>query len=72
MFSRYLVIFLALVAAVMQATRGAWMEAAGLIALAVGLVLLRLSVARPALRRGAYAAFVVTVLAMVVMLFRRF
>lgn len=72
MFSRYLVIFLALVAAVLQATRGAWMEAAGLIALAVGLVLLRLSEARPALRRGAYAAFAVTVLAMVVMLFRRF
>ena len=72
MFSRYLVIFLALVAAGLQAARGAWIEAAGLIALAVGLVLLRLSEARPALRRVAYAAFAITALAMVVMLVRRF
>ena len=72
MISRYLVIVLAVAAAALQASRGAWMEAAGLAGLGGGLLLLRLSPARPILRRGAYAAFALTAIAMIVVFARRF
>jgi hypothetical protein len=69
--SRYLVILLAAGAAVMRATQGAWVEAAGLASLTAGLVLLRLAGTRPALKPLAYLAFLVTALAIAVMLIRQ-
>ena len=71
MISRYIVILLAAGAAVMRAAQGAWVEAAGLASLTAGLVLLRFATARPALKRIAYLAFLVTALAIVVMLIRQ-
>ena len=71
MISRYIVILLAAGAAVMRATQGAWVEAAGLASLTAGLVLLRFAPARPALKSIAYLAFLVTALAIVVMLIRQ-
>jgi hypothetical protein len=70
--SRYLVIVLAFAAAALQASRGAWMEAAGLLGLAGGLLLLRLAPAHPPLRRLAYLAFALTAIAMIVVFARRF
>jgi hypothetical protein len=69
--SRYLVIALAVVAAAFQLSRGAWLEAAGLIALAFGLICLKLSATRPSFRRTAYLSFAVTVVAMAVVFARR-
>jgi hypothetical protein len=69
--SRYLVIVLAFGTAVLQATRGAWLEAAGLAGLGGGLVLLKLSATRPALRRAAWVAFALTALAMAIVFARR-
>lgn len=66
MISRYLVIALAFGAAAMQAYRGAHVEAMGLAFLGVGLVMLRLSSRRPALRRLAWAAFGGTAIAMII------
>jgi len=60
--SRYFVIALAFVAAAYRATQGAWIESAGLFGLCAGLVVLKLSATRPALRPLAYLAFVVTAL----------
>jgi hypothetical protein len=75
MVTRYLVIVLAFGVAALQAWRGHVIEAAGLVGLGTGLVLLRLEnrssinpggVARPALRWLAWACFAVTAAAMVV------
>jgi hypothetical protein len=62
--SRTLVIVLALLAAGMRAYQGAWMAAAGLVALAAGLLCLRLGETRPALKRVAWICFAVTAVAM--------
>ena len=70
MISRYLVIALAFVAAALQASRGALIEASGLVGLGAGLVFLKLGTGRPQLKVLAYAAFGVTVLAMIVALIR--
>ena len=66
MISRYFVIALALVMAVIRARARAWPEAVGLTALAVGLIALRLADTRqmPALKRVAWACFAVTLLTM--------
>jgi hypothetical protein len=69
--SRYLVIVLSFAAAALQISRGAWLEAVGLIALGGGLVLLKLAADRPALRRAAWASFAVTALVMAVVFARR-
>jgi hypothetical protein len=57
LFSRYLVIALALGAAVFRASQGAWIESIGLFGLGGGLVALKLSATRPRLRPFAYAGF---------------
>jgi hypothetical protein len=69
--SRVLVIALALGVAVYRYSQGAWVEGTGLASLAAGLVVLRLAPSRPAIRPLAYIAFVVTAIAMGVVLFRR-
>jgi hypothetical protein len=69
--TRYLVIALALAAAVYRASQGAWVEAIGLAGLGAGLVVLKLAATRPALRPFAYGAFLVTAISIAVVLFRR-
>lgn len=66
MISRYFVIVLAVVAAVMRARDHAWVETLGLGALAVGLTSLRLAESRqqPALKNVAWALFALTLVAM--------
>lgn len=71
MISRYLVIALAVGASVYRYSQGAWVEGTGLASLAAGLVILRLAPARPQIRPLAYVAFLVTAVAMGVVLFRR-
>lgn len=72
MFSRYLVIALALGAAVYRASQGAWIESIGLFGLGGGLVVLRLSATRPQLKPIAYLGFLVTALAMGAVLYRTY
>ena len=72
MLSRYLVIALALGAAVFRATQGAWIESIGLFGLGGGLIVLKLSAARPRLRPFAYLGFLVTALAMGAVLYRNY
>ena len=62
--SRALVIVLALGAMAMRIQQQAWIEAAGLGALAGGLIALQLSASRPSLRPLAWFAFSVTLVAM--------
>jgi hypothetical protein len=66
MLSRYLVIAIALAVAVIRARDKAWVETAGVGALAVGLILLRVadSSNRPALKKIAWVFFAVTAVAM--------
>ena len=71
MFSRYLVIALALGAAGLQMSRGAWIEATGLTGLAGGLIALRLAPRRPILKRVAYFGFLVAAVSIAVALIRR-
>ncbi len=70
MFSRYIVIALALGLSVYRATQGAWIESAGLFGLGAGLVMLKLSASRPALRPFAYLGFVITAVAVAASLYR--
>ena len=72
MFSRYLVIALALGAAVYRASQGAWIESVGLFGLGGGLIVLRLSATRPQLKPIAYLGFLVTALAMGAVLYRNY
>jgi hypothetical protein len=69
-FSRYLVIALALGAAGLRASRGDWLGATGLTGLAGGLIALRLAPRHPPLRRVAYFGFLVTAIAIVMVLMR--
>jgi hypothetical protein len=62
--SRALVIVLALGAMTMRIGQQAWVEAAGLGALAAGLLALQFSAGRPSLRPVAWVAFSVTLVAM--------
>jgi hypothetical protein len=68
--SRILVIVLAFIVAGVQARAGAWVEAAGLVGLGLGLVVLQLAVTRPRLKPLAWLAFAVTIAAMVVVAMR--
>lgn len=52
MFSRYIAIVIAFGAALLQGSRGNWIETAGLVGLGAGLVLLRLSTPDPFSPRG--------------------
>ena len=66
MISRYFVIGLAVIAAALRARDHAWIETAGLSALAGGLILLRLADTRqqPALKKAAWALVAITIVAM--------
>ena len=70
MISRYLVIALAAGAAVVRVSQGAWIEAAGLLGLAGGLLLLRWAATRPAVKPWAWVAFGVTGVSMIAVLVR--
>jgi hypothetical protein len=69
--SRYLIIILALGATMLQVSRGAWIQATGLAALALGLVIIQfLAPRRPALKPLAWLAFGVTAATMVIVWMR--
>ena len=70
MISRVLVIMLAFIVAAVQASRGAWIESAGLVGLGGGLLILRIWGAQPRRRWLAWPAFSVTAVAMIVVAFR--
>jgi len=69
--SRYFVIGLAFAVAMYRASQGAWVEASGLVGLGAGLVVLRLAARRPAIKPLAYVCFLVTALAIGVVLVRQ-
>lgn len=69
--SRYLIIILALGATAMRVSQRAWVEATGLAALTLGLVILQFLVPRrPGLKPLAWLAFGVTAAVMVVVWMR--
>ncbi len=68
--TRYFVIVLALGAAVYRYTTGAVLEAVGLVGLAAGLLLLRMSGRQPRLKPLAYLSFLVTAAVIAFVLFR--
>jgi hypothetical protein len=74
--SRTLVIILALIAAGMRASQGAWVETAGLAALATGLIALRIGDARPDFRKRsriyAWLFFSMTAMSMLIVLMRQY
>jgi hypothetical protein len=70
MISRVLIILLAFIVAGVQATRGAWVESAGLAGLGLGLLILRVWGARPGRRWLAWPAFAITAAAMVIVAMR--
>jgi hypothetical protein len=55
--SRYLVIALAFIVAAVKLSQSAWVEAAGLVCLGLGLAILRFGATRPALKPFAWIAF---------------
>lgn len=72
MISRYLVIVLAIGAAGLQASRGAWVESIGLLGLAAGLIALRFAPPdRPQYKRLAWIGFLITAVAIGIVIVRR-
>ena len=71
MFSRYVLIVLALGLGVYRALQGAWLASAGLFALGSGLVVLKLAEKHPRLRPLAYLCFSGTALSIVIILIQR-
>ena len=71
MISRYFVIGLAFAVALYRASQGAWIESGGLLGLGSGLVVLRLADRRPGIKPLAYVCFLVTALAIGVVLVRQ-
>jgi len=69
--SRYLVIGLAFLAAVLRAAQGGLVEAAGLAGLGTGLAILKLAGRRPALKPIAYVAFLATAVSIAIVLIRQ-
>jgi hypothetical protein len=69
--SRYLVITLAAVAAGVKFTQGAWVEAAGLSGLAIGLTAMKLGRGSTAAKYVAVASLGVTALAVAALAIRR-
>ncbi len=76
MISRTLVIVLALIAAGMRASQGAWVASLGLAALAAGLVCLRTGDARPEVRSrfrlAAWVCFAITAAAMAIVFYQQY
>ena len=71
MFSRYLVIALAFIAAGVKAGQSAYVETLGLLGLGAGLVALRVSDGRPIMKVAAYLCFLATFLAIAILLVRQ-
>lgn len=71
MISRTFVIVLAFGAAAYRASQAAWVEAAGLVSLGAGLILLGMGARRPGLKRLAWLAFLLTAVSIGVVLLRR-
>ena len=71
MFTRYLAIMAAFGASVFRASQGAWVEAAGLLGLGSGLVMLKVAERRPAIKPLAYIAFAVTAISVAISVQRR-
>lgn len=69
--SRTFVIVLAFGAAAYRASQAAWVEAAGLVSLGAGLILLGMGARRPGLKRLAWLAFLLTAVSIGVVLLRR-
>ena len=72
MISRYFVIALAFGVAMFRASQGAWIESTGLFGLGAGLVVLRLADRRPGIKRLAYLCFLVTAVAIGLVLLRQY
>ena len=72
MISRTLVIVLAFVAAGMRASQGAWVETAGLVGLAAGLLCLRAAEQRRAFKTYAWMCFAITAMAMAIVFARMY
>lgn len=70
MFSRYIVIALAIGLTVFRLSQGEYVAAAGLAGLAGGLIVLQLAPSRPALKPLAWVGFGITFLSMVVVYLR--
>lgn len=70
MISRTFVIILAFGAAAYRASQGAWVEAAGLVSLGAGLILLGMAAGRPGLKPVAWLAFLLTAVSIGVVLLR--
>jgi hypothetical protein len=66
MISRYLVILVALIAAIFRYQQGEWLAASGLAFLALGLALLKLADGKPRLKPFAFLSFGMTALVMIV------
>ena len=71
MFSRYLLIALAIGVGCYRAFQGAWLASGGLFALAAGLVVLKLAERTPRLRPLAYVCFLATAASIAVILIQR-
>jgi hypothetical protein len=70
--SRTLVIVLAVVAAGMRASQGAWVETVGLIGLAAGLICLRTADRRPVFKTYAWMCFAMTAMSMAIVFVRMY
>jgi Na+/phosphate symporter len=70
MISRTFVIVLAFGAAAYRASQAAWVEAAGLVSLGAGLILLGMAARRPGLKPFAWLAFLLTAVSIGVVLLR--
>jgi hypothetical protein len=66
--TRYLLIALALGLAAYRARQRAWLPAAGLLAMAIGLIVLKLAERRPGIRPVAYVCFAGTAVTIAVIL----
>jgi hypothetical protein len=69
--SRYFLIVLAIGVGIYRATQGAWLASGGLLAMGLGLVVLKLAERMPRLRPLAYICFLATVASIAVILVQR-
>jgi hypothetical protein len=71
MITRYLLILLAAGLGIFRAVQGAWVPAAGLFAMAAGLIVLKLAEKQPRIRPIAYVCFAGTAVTIVMILIQR-
>lgn len=68
MITRYLLIVVVFAVGTYRATQGAWLAAAGLFAMGLGLVVLKVAETKPAVRPIAYVCFLATAATIAAML----